>query len=619
MIIVTAGHVDHGKTALLQAITGTNTAHLPEEKRRGLTIDLGYAYLPLADRVLGFIDVPGHQKFLSNMLAGLGGVRYALLVVSAEEGIKPQTETHLALLKLLDFAQIMVVITKSDRADKAQIEQLGEQIRQRYPFLANSPVFVTSAKTLAGIASLKAHLLTLSQDLTLQEKPFRYAIDRVFNVKGVGLVVTGIAVAGKVSVGDWLYLSTGEKVRVKNIHAQNQPAEQGVAGERLALNIANVEKSEVQRGDWITELPVQKTDRIAVKLTAEQALKESNVVHLYHYASHITGKLTLLNAKQAVALGDYFAEIVFDEPLSCVVADKLIVRNGDDSQTLAGARVLELNSPKRYKRSETHLAYLADIAQAKTSQQRLACDLRYRAVGVEAMLWREQVAKERLMAMVADNHYLCHADYLMSVAYKTAIEQRILAKMDDYHQQHPDQLGVSKARLHRLALLEQPVAVAYSLIDSLLASAQLQQTRGWLHRPAHRLEFSLEEQQQWAEIRPLFEATHHALWVRDIATTLDVDETRMRNLLYKAGKLGYIVPIVKDRFLLHEQVCEFAERIKQFIAQQGDISVNQLRDELHYGRKLTVQLIEYFDRSGFLRRRGNVHLLRDSEAYSVAK
>ena len=190
MIIVTSGHVDHGKTALLKALTGTNTAHLPEEKKRGMTIDLGYAYLPLKEKVLGFIDVPGHEKFLANMLAGLGGVHYAMLIVAADEGIAAQTKEHLAILHQLQFTEIMVVITKADRATNEQIEVLKTQIQTDYPFLAKSHYFITSAQTGLGIDALRDYLANLPE-LAEIDKPFRYAIDRVFSVKGAGTVVTG--------------------------------------------------------------------------------------------------------------------------------------------------------------------------------------------------------------------------------------------------------------------------------------------------------------------------------------------------------------------------------------------------------------------------------------------
>lgn len=619
MIFVTAGHVDHGKTALLEALTGTNTAHLPEEKKRGLTIDLGYAYMPYTDAngqaaVLGFIDVPGHQKFLSNMLAGLGGVDHALLVVSAEEGVKPQTVEHLTLLGLLHFRQITLVITKADRVEATKIETLISQIHQKFPQLADAPYFVTSAYTGQGITELRDYLIAHAAASQLTEKPFRYAIDRVFSVKGAGVVVTGTAVSGTVHVGDSLYLSNGEKVRIKAIHAQNQPSEQGVAGERLALNLANVEKAEMTRGDWLTALaPDFATDRITVRFQAQAPLKESNAVHLYHFASHTTAKFNLLSDKQAVKFSQGFAEIILDTPLHIAVGDKLILRSGDDQQTLAGAVVVEIDSPKRHKRTEARLAEVAQLAAAQTPSAYAAVYLAQKAVEAAKLQWMLQLSEAELAALDLGSSQ----KWLYQAGFKQQLQAQVLEKMAAYHAEHQDQLGVTKARLYRMALLAQPEALANFLIDTLIEEKQLLQTRGWIHLPDHRIEFDAKELPIWQQIQPLFAATTQALWVREVAQALSLDETFTRNLLYKAGKLGYLIPIVKDRFLLSEQIAAFADLIRAFIAEHGEISVNQLRDEIQYGRKLTVQLIEYFDRTGFLRRKGNVHLLRDQETFKA--
>lgn len=619
MIFVTAGHVDHGKTALLEALTGTNTAHLPEEKKRGLTIDLGYAYMPYTDAngqaaVLGFIDVPGHQKFLSNMLAGLGGVDHALLVVSAEEGVKPQTVEHLTLLGLLHFRQITLIITKADRVEATKIETLINQIYQKFPQLTDAPYFVTSAYTGQGITELRDYLIAHAAASQLTEKPFRYAIDRVFSVKGAGVVVTGTAVSGTVNVGDSLYLSNGEKVRIKAIHAQNQPSEQGVAGERLALNLANVEKAEMTRGDWLTALaPDFATDRITVRFQAQAPLKESNAVHLYHFASHTTAKFNLLSDKQAVKFAQGFAEIILDTPLHIAVGDKLILRSGDDQQTLAGAVVVEIDSPKRHKRTEARLAEVAQLAAAQTPSAYAAVYLAQKAVEAAKLQWMLQLSEAELAALDLGSSQ----KWLYQAGFKQQLQAQVLEKMAAYHAEHQDQLGVTKARLYRMALLAQPEALANFLIDTLIEEKQLLQTRGWIHLPDHRIEFDAKELPIWQQIQPLFAATTQALWVREVAQALSLDETFTRNLLYKAGKLGYLIPIVKDRFLLSEQIAAFADLIRAFIAEHGEISVNQLRDEIQYGRKLTVQLIEYFDRTGFLRRKGNVHLLRDQETFKA--
>ncbi|TNH00940.1 selenocysteine-specific translation elongation factor [Testudinibacter sp. TR-2022] len=624
MIIVSAGHVDHGKTALIHALTGTDTTHLPEEKKRGMTIDLGYAYLPLANgNVLGFIDVPGHERFLSNMLAGLGGVNYAMLVVAADEGIKPQTDEHLTLLKLLDFKQIILVITKADKVTKTQTDQLQQTLFQRYPFLVQSSgksaVFVTSTLSGLGIAELRDYLATLV-DSQQSEQPFRYAVDRVFHIKGAGKVVTGTAFAGQVALDDALLLSTNLKqaLRVKNIHAQNQAAQQGYAGQRLAINLGAAEQHKIERGDWLfSHHQAYSSDRITLLLDPIQTLKASQPIHLYHAATHTVGKLTLLQ-KNSVASGEkVLAEVVLQVPLFLLFGDKLILRSGDNKQTLAGAKVLEINSPTRYKRSEMRLAYLWQLVNSQNSQQRLALYLQQGCVDKSAVCWLEQLSEPQFSHLQQQLGFERVRQYLFDQDYRQQQQQRLLQAVQLYHQQHTDQLGISKARLQRMACLKQPIELIYHLIEALIDAGQLAQTRGWIHLPDHRIEFTSDEQQLWQQVKPIFSADKQALWVRDLAKMLAVDEQQMRNFLYKAGKLGYLTAIIKDRFFLSETVVAYASQIKQHIQQHGEISVNELRDQLQFGRKMTVQLIEYFDKCGFLRRKGDVHLLRDGDIFEA--
>lgn len=619
MIIVTSGHVDHGKSALLQALTGKHTAHLPEEKKRGMTIDLGYAYLPLQDKILGFIDVPGHERFLSNMLAGLGGIHYAMLIVSADEGVQPQTEEHLAILRLLHIEQIMLVITKADRADADNIQQLVAQIQQKYPFLTQSPVFITSATTQQGIAELRDYLAQLP-NLAEPHRPFRYAIDRVFSVKGAGTVVTGTAFSGKVSQDDELYLSNGQKVRVKNIHAQNQGETVGVAGQRLALNInADLDRTLIERGDWLfSHPPFEPTDRLTVWVESEVALNESQPVHIYHAAARTTGKLTLLTTKQLPAQSSALAELVLDKPLFLAYGDKLILRSGDAKSLIAGAGVVEVYSPKRHKRTEVRLNFLQHLLQANKAAQRIKYYLQARAESVEKLCWIEQLSEAQLRALVVENQGILYQDWAFNADYQQQQTENILTALSEYHQQHSDQLGLSKARLYRIAALTQPEKLIYHFIDELLQEQRLQQTRGWLHLPSHKIQFNEEEQALWQRVVDEFEQQHgQALWVRDVANCLEQEETAMRNFLYKAGKLGYLTPVVKDRFFLTENIYAYARLIKQYIAENGEISANQLRDQLNWGRKVTVQLLEYYDRCGFLRRKGNVHILRDGDVFDL--
>lgn len=619
MIIVTSGHVDHGKTALLQALTGTHTAHLPEEKKRGMTIDLGYAYLPLKDQILGFIDVPGHERFLANMLAGLGGIHYAMLIVAADEGVQAQTIEHLNILSLLQLQEIMVVITKADRADAQQIDALEQQLRQHYAILANSQFFVTSATTGQGIETLRDYLAQLPE-LSDTEKPFRYAIDRIFTIKGAGTVVTGTAFAGKVAIDDELYLSNGQKVRVKNIHAQNEQSTEGLAGQRLALNInLDFDRTLIERGDWLfSQPPAKSTDRVTVWLENQIPLNESQPVHIYHAASHTTGKLTLLQQQKLAPQQHALAELILEQPLFLAHGDKIILRNSNSTSVLGGAKVIEIDSPKRHKRTEARFDYLRQLIQAETSEKRTALYLQNQAMEAEQLMWIEQLTESQLNDILKKNGDIRFQSWCFNADYRTQQTSKLLTALAQYHEQHPDQLGLGKARLYRIAALNQPEKLIYHFIDELLAENQLQQTRGWLHTADHKIQFNEQERALWQQVLEQFEQHNgQALWVRDLAGLLGQEESAMRNFLYKAGKLGYLTAVVKDRFFLTENIYATARLIKQLVAGKEGISVNELRDALQFGRKMTVQLVEYFDRCGFLRRKGNIHVLRDADVFDL--
>ena len=619
MIIVTSGHVDHGKTALLQALTGTHTAHLPEEKKRGMTIDLGYAYLPLKDQILGFIDVPGHERFLANMLAGLGGIHYAMLIVAADEGVQAQTIEHLNILSLLQLQEIMVVITKADRADAQQIDALEQQLRQHYAILANSQFFVTSATTGQGIETLRDYLAQLPE-LSETEKPFRYAIDRIFTIKGAGTVVTGTAFAGKVAIDDELYLSNGQKVRVKNIHAQNEQSTEGLAGQRLALNInLDFDRTLIERGDWLfSQPPAKATDRVTVWLENQIPLNESQPVHIYHAASHTTGKLTLLQQQKLAPQQHALAELILEQPLFLAHGDKIILRNSNSTSVLGGAKVIEIDSPKRHKRTEARFDYLRQLIQAETSEKRTALYLQNQAMEAEQLMWIEQLTDSQLNDILEKNGDIRFQSWCFNADYRTQQTSKLLTALAQYHEQYPDQLGLGKARLYRIAALNQPEKLIYHFIDELLAENQLQQTRGWLHTADHKIQFNEQERALWQQVLEQFEQHNgQALWVRDLAGLLGQEESAMRNFLYKAGKLGYLTAVVKDRFFLTENIYATARLIKQLVAGKEGISVNELRDALQFGRKMTVQLVEYFDRCGFLRRKGNIHVLRDADVFDL--
>ncbi|CAI2120503.1 selenocysteine-specific translation elongation factor [Serratia ficaria] len=607
MIIATAGHVDHGKTTLLQAISGINADRLPEEKRRGMTLDLGYAYWPQPDgRVLGFIDVPGHEKFLANMLAGIGGIDHALLVVACDDGVMAQTREHLAILRLSGRPALTVALTKADRVEATRIDEVRRQVndelaRQGWP---GAPLFVTAAAEGRGIAALREHLLALRPGEHGVTRRFRLAVDRAFSVKGAGLVVTGTALGGRVAVGDTLWLTGADTpVRVRGLHAQNQAVERAQAGQRIALNLSgDVGKEQITRGDWLlAQRPPQSAERILVALEADAPIRHWQPLHLHHAASHITGRLSLLN--------DGLAELILDRPLWLAENDRLVLRDIGARQTLGAARVLRLAAPKRGKRQPEFLAWLQALAQAADDAQALRLLLPQGPLSLAAFAWARQLTDAGLAELLSEPPLLVVGDHGLALDNVRQAESRLLQVLAEYHQQHADQLGLGRARLRRMALPALDEALVFMMIDRLLKAGALRNTRGWLHLPEHGLAFSAEEAPLWQRIEPLF--GDQAWWVRDLAAELGADEARVRALLRKAAQLGHVTAVVVDRYYLSRRIEQFAALIRQLDAEQGSANAADFRDRLGVGRKLAIQVLEFFDRSGFTRRKGNQHLLRD--------
>ncbi|WP_343553372.1 selenocysteine-specific translation elongation factor [Pantoea sp.] len=614
MIIATAGHVDHGKTALLQALTGVDADRLPEEKRRGMTIDLGYAYWPQPDgRVLGFIDVPGHEKFLANMLAGIGGIHHALLVVACDDGVMPQTREHLQLLSLAGQPPLSVALTKADRVDETRIAEVQLQVAQLTQQLGWQavPQFITSSHTQQGIDALRQHLGSLPETAFDDRYRFRLAIDRAFTLKGTGLVVTGTALSGEVAVGDTLWLSSlNQPLRVRALHAQNQSVTRAQAGERIALNIAgDVEKAQITRGDWLlAQQQAEGCTRLTVALRLLQPLKStSQPIHIHHAASHVTGRVTLL--------ADYIAEIVLKQPLWLAENDRLIIRDSNAQQTLGGARVLLLNSKKRGKRQEDYLAWLHQLAVAEDDSASLRAHLAYQPLETTELAWARQLTEPALNTLITDVAPVQLGNALFSAAQTTTWQQKLLESLAHFHQQHPEVPGIGYDRLRRVALPHQPAEWVLALIEQLLDQGQLQQRQGWLHLPDFEPRFNPQEEVLWRQVGPLF--GDQPLWVRDIALEVQQDESEIRTLLLTAARLGHITAIVRDRYYRSDQIQIFADLIRSRATQGGSTSAADFRTQLGTGRKVAVQILEFFDRSGFTRRRGNDHLLRDARLFNT--
>ncbi len=625
MIVGTAGHIDHGKTRLLQALTGQAGDRRREERERGMTIDLGFQYLDLGpDEPVGFIDVPGHERFIHNMLAGAAGIDRVLLVVAADDGVMPQTREHLAIVELLGIPRALVAITKIDRVEPARVAEVSEQVRQLLgpgP-LAGAPLFPVSAVSGEGLEALRAALLDEAGACRRQgeEGHFRLAIDRAFSIEGAGTVVTGTAFAGRVSVGDELLLSpAGQRVRVRGLHAQNRAAQQAHAGQRIALNLAGERLSpqRIHRGDWLLDpalhAPTTRLDVQLRSLPEGRPLRHWTPVHVHLGAQDVTGRVALLEGEALQPGGVALAQLVLNMPVHGVHGDTLVLRDQSARLTLGGGRVLDPFAPARQRRGPERLAQLRALA-AGGLEEALPVLLAHADNGLDPAVL------ERQFNRLAGSRAL--PDGVVRVATRIGprlflsdrwqqLGATLLAGLRRFHQEQPDELGPDRDRLRRYALPQLERAVFLARLEASLAAGELAASGPWLHAPEHRVRLGAEEEALRARIWPLLEAGgFDPPWVRDLAREVAVPEADMRLLLRKLARLGQVQQVVRDLFYPEATLRRAARIVLALAAEQGQVRAAAFRDRIGLGRKRSIQLLEHFDRVGLTRRFGNERRVR---------
>jgi selenocysteine-specific elongation factor len=615
MIVGTAGHIDHGKTALVKALTGVDADRLKEEKARGITIDLGYAYSDLGDgRQLGFVDVPGHERFVHNMLAGATGIDAALLVVSAAEGIKPQTVEHLQIMDLLGLDRGLVALTKSDLVND---DQLLERMAEVETLLASTAlkgaeIIPVSAMTGQGVEELKGKLLALGESGKGTTGYARLAVDRCFLLPGAGVVVTGTVHAGEIKVGDHLLLTpSGLEARVRSLHAQNRAAEVGHAGERCALNLSGprLSKESVKRGDWVVSPELHApTDRLDVDLkllaSETQPLKHWSPVHVHLGSAHVMGRVALLGGDQLAPADDGLAQIVLEEKVGALAGDRVILRDPSAIRTIAGAAVVDPFGPPRNRRTPRRLAELGALRQpnetvlpALLREEAGYADLARFGVGrnlrsaeVERLLSEAEGAKVGGFGFLAET--------------LTAVRTDFTTTLKAFHETNTDALGLPPERL-RVALKKRwPPVVFAALLEREVAAKTVTVDGALVRLPGHSLKLGAKDEVLWQKIagdlgRDRFKPPR----VRDFAQIYDAPEPNVRRLLRQLAKIGRVVEVAPDQFFLRPVV---AEMIGIAHGLGNDFTAAQFRDRLDNGRKLAILILEFFDRHGITIRRGDL-------------
>jgi selenocysteine-specific elongation factor len=625
MIVATAGHVDHGKTSLVKALTGVDTDRLPEEKKRGLTIDLGIAYLPAASgAAIAFVDVPGHERFIHNMLSGVAGIDFALLVVAADDGPMPQTREHLAILDLLGVSRGAVALSKVDRVSSMRAAEVAAEIHGLLhgTTLDDAPLFQVSSATGHGVAALAEHLKEASAHARrgTARRNFRLCVDRCFTKPGAGLVVTGTVMSGEVRLGESVRaLLSGAAARVRSIHTHNRPAGAGHAGERCALNLAGMEGSaSIARGEWIAAgevpPPALKIDvRLRVLRSEAKPLLHWTPLHVHHGASHVTGRVAILEGDRIAPGASALAQLVLQQPLGAAHGDRFIVRDQSALRTLGGGTVIDVFPPSRGRANERRLAYLRAMEHADDAA---AIDmlLHQSREGVHLSRFAANRNLTRSAAAAVFRRAartVPEADGVVGFAAASwdALRSAALAGLEAAHRREPDTLAVPEGRLYDGSGIRVSRESIVALCEELAGEGLIAREAMGVRLASHRPVIAAADMALWAKAKPLLDALRPPS-IAEVAVALELDAARAEAALSRLARHGLVVRISKTRFFLPWALGELERLAIDEAREKGAITAAGFRDRSRIGRNLTIEVLEFFDRTRFTRRAGATHVLR---------
>ncbi len=615
MIIGTAGHIDHGKSSLVRALTGTDPDRLKEEKARGITIELGFAYWKQADgRVIGFVDVPGHERFVHTMLAGAHGIDVVLLVVAADDGVMPQTREHLAIVRLLGRERAVVALTKVDLVDADRVAAVTAEIRALLAptAMAAASVVPVSVVTGEGMDVLAAALVAEVKGPHATSMRFRLAVDRSFSIAGAGTVVTGTILSGRVAVGDRVVISpSGREARVRGLHRQNQAAAVAVAGDRCALNLAGVGRDEVARGEMVLDpalhAPTRRMDvRVALLEGETKPLGTWMPIRLHHAAAEVLGRVVPLGAP--IRPGESgLVQLVLERPIAAAAGDLVVLRDISARRTIGGGAILDVRAPERHRRAPARLAVLAALEGPVDAGllRRLAACSPY--VVDLAGLARDRAVFDFGPWLDAAGLVVIAPGWAMDGGDWAGLQRDVVAVLDAFHQASPNVRGmaIDKLRAAVAPLLPVPaLRLVLGAMEGVVAQG------AWVRRAGHVARLAPAEEAIWQEILPGLggDSRFRPPRVRGFAGAMGLDEKRVRAVLKAIVRRGEVEEVAPDHFFLRTTLAEMAAIVVEM--GEGEFSAAQFRDRLgagehNAGRKVAIQVLEFFDRHGITLRRGD--------------
>ena len=628
VIVGTAGHIDHGKTTLVKALTGIDADRLEEEKRRGITIDLGFANLELNSEAgeklrLGFVDVPGHERFVRNMLAGVGGIDIVLLVIAADEGVKPQTREHFDICGLLAIPRGIVVLTKSDTvdADTLGVVRLEVEDFLRGSFLdpQRTPIVPVSAVSGTGIDELKRELARTASESSARNASnlLRLPIDRAFVMRGFGTVITGTLIAGTIHREQELELHpAGKRVRARGIQVHSASTEQANAGERTAINLAGVSLEDLARGMMLSEPetlePSRQIDVRLQLLPGAKPLKHLARVHLHCFASETVAQVRLLEGKQLEPGGSLLAQLRPVDPLLVVPGDRFIVRQFSPVITIGGGVVLDAFPLRRStKQMESAREILRKLEQANP-QEALALRVERRgAAGLSGNDARKETGGTRrdidayTKKLFDDGRVLAPGDLLLAKTAALEAAKKLLAEVEVFHRANPLVAGIGKETLREKLELEDPV---FSFLLTQLASGKKIELQGEQIRLAGRgVTMSADEERARKTIEQAFwSAGLKVPLLKDVLASLSIDRTRSQKIVTLLLREGALVKL-GDELVFHRAALEQLRRVVAAEKSKAQtIDVGRFKDLIGVTRKHAIPLLEYLDRERVTRRVGDL-------------
>ncbi len=630
VVVGTAGHIDHGKSALVRALTGTDPDRLQEEKRRGITIDIGFANLDLVSPSgepvrIGFVDVPGHERFVRNMLAGVGGIDLVVLVISAEESIKPQTREHFDIVRLLSVGRGMTVLTKSDLVDRETLEvvrlEVAEYLKGSFLDPATSPIIAVSARTGEGLDELKRELGRLAAEVPAKDSNavFRLPIDRVFSMKGFGTVITGTLIAGSVAADQEVEVHpSGERLRVRGVQVHGEQTMRAVAGQRTALNLAGVETGELARGMVLTGpglfRPSQRLMARLDLLPSARPLRDGARVHFHAFTAETVAEVKLLEGKLIKPGESGYARLKLDDRVLVFPEDRFIIRQFSPVITIGGGLVLDVHEPARRMKAGERLAFVQKVSKASPEEVLLSRVVRRGASGLsageavaETGWWQARV--NQLSGALKQAKKIVQADDLLLSAEEFArLRSDALAAVEQFHKANPLVGGMNKEQLREQLGLRPEVFRA--VVDALVRDKRLETAGEQVHGAGRGVVLRDDEAESKQKIEQAFaRAGLQVPALKEVLASLRIDQVRAHKIVTLLLRERVLVKL-SDDLVFHRTALELLRQ--QVVAQKPKtpkLNVASFKDLFGITRKYAIPLLEYLDRERVTKRVGDERVI----------